>query len=47
LSISLGFAAHADDEDLTIHELEKKADKEMYAAKAGYYEKSGIDRRLS
>ena len=47
LSISIGFAAHADDEDLTIHELEKKADKEMYAAKAGYYEKSGIDRRLS
>jgi diguanylate cyclase (GGDEF)-like protein len=47
LSISIGFAVYADNENLTIHELEKKADKEMYAAKAEYYEKSGIDRRLS
>ena len=47
LSISLGYAAHADDEDLTIHELEKKADKEMYASKAKYYKESGVDRRLS
>ena len=47
LSISIGFAAHVDNESLTIDELEKKADKEMYAAKARYYEKSGIDRRMS
>ena len=47
LSISLGYAAYADNQDLTIHELEKKADKEMYASKARYYEKSGIDRRAS
>lgn len=47
MSISIGFAAHADDENLSIHELEKKADKEMYAAKARYYERSGIDRRMS
>ncbi len=47
LSVSIGFASHADDESLSIHELEKKADKEMYAAKARYYENSGIDRRTT
>jgi diguanylate cyclase (GGDEF)-like protein len=47
LSISIGYATHVDNENLTIHELEKKADKEMYVAKAKYYEKNGIDRRLS
>ena len=46
LSISIGYAAHADHENLSIHELEKQADKEMYVAKAKYYEKNGIDRRL-
>ena len=45
LSVSIGYAAHADNEDLSIHELEKKADKEMYMAKARHYENSGIDRR--
>lgn len=47
LSVSIGYASHIDNENLTIHELEKKADKEMYAAKARYYEKNGIDRRSS
>ena len=45
MSISLGFASHADNKDLDIHQLEKKADNEMYHAKARYYEKKGIDRR--
>jgi diguanylate cyclase (GGDEF)-like protein len=47
LSVSIGFAARSDDENLSIDELERKADKEMYAAKAGYYAKRGIDRRTS
>ena len=45
LSISIGYASHSENEGLSIHELEKKADNEMYQAKARYYEKSGIDRR--
>ncbi len=47
MSISLGFACHAGNEDLSIHELEKKADDEMYHAKAMYYQQKGIDRRAS
>lgn len=47
LSISIGFASHAVNEDLNIHGLERKADDEMYHAKARYYEKNGIDRRTS
>ncbi len=45
LSVSIGYAAHADNEELNIHELEKKADDAMYKSKAKYYEKKGIDRR--
>ncbi|MCR4584775.1 MAG: GGDEF domain-containing protein [Lachnospiraceae bacterium] len=47
LSISLGYASYAENEGLDIHELEKKADSEMYKSKTRYYEKKGIDRRVS
>ncbi len=47
LSLSIGYATYAENEDLGIHELEKKADSEMYQTKARYYEKKGIDRRAS
>ena len=47
MSISIGYASLADNEHLTIHGLEKKADEEMYKAKARYYEESGIDRRVN
>lgn len=45
LSISIGYASYAENEGLDVHELEKKADNEMYHSKARYYEKKGIDRR--
>ena len=45
MSISVGYASHNENEELNIHELEKKADAEMYQSKARYYEKKGIDRR--
>lgn len=45
LSLSVGYAAHADDEGLSLHELEKQADREMYLSKAKYYEAEGVDRR--
>ena len=45
LSISLGYAAAKNHKELDIHELEKRADREMYQAKAKYYKRKGIDRR--
>ena len=45
LSVSIGYAAHAGNEELNIHELERRADDAMYKSKAEYYEKKGIDRR--
>ena len=45
MSLSLGCAAHGEFKSLGIHELEKKADEEMYADKARYYREKGIDRR--
>ena len=45
LSISLGYAAAKNHKELDIHELEKRADSEMYQAKAKYYKHKGIDRR--
>jgi len=45
LSLSIGYAAHAAHEGLSLHELEKKADHEMYLSKAKHYEAAGIDRR--
>ena len=47
LSISIGVAAYADNQDLNVNELEKKADNEMYQAKARYYAAKGVDRRAS
>ena len=47
LSISIGYASHADNESMDITDLEKKADDAMYKAKAGYYERHGIDRRVN
>ena len=43
VSISLGFADFKDGNN--IDEIVQKADKEMYAFKANYYQQSGIDRR--
>lgn len=45
LSVSIGYASYADNKELNIHELERKADDAMYKSKAEYYEKKGIDRR--
>ena len=45
LSISIGYAAHNEDRGLDINGLEKKADNEMYQAKAEYYKQAGKDRR--
>ena len=45
LSLSVGYAVHADHEGLSLLELEKQADHEMYRSKAKYYEAEGIDRR--
>lgn len=45
LSVSVGYIARRDYPDLTIKEIEKLADKNMYAAKAMYYSKHGVDRR--
>lgn len=45
LSVSIGYASHAADENLDITGLEKKADDEMYKSKTEYYIKNGIDRR--
>ncbi len=45
LSVSIGYAAHADHPELGIVELEKLADKMMYDDKAEYYRMNGRDRR--
>ena len=45
LSLSIGYAALADDPDATLAALEKKADSEMYRDKAAYYSERGVDRR--
>lgn len=45
MSMSIGYASHSGNEKLTIDELEKRSDDEMYAAKNRYYRETGIDRR--
>ena len=45
LSVSYGIATPEEYPDLSQDELIQKADKLMYAAKAAYYRKAGIDRR--
>ena len=45
LSVSAGCAMAADFPGLSAEELARKADMDMYRAKARYYEKKGVDRR--
>ena len=45
ISISAGYAAHADHPEAKIEDLERLADQKMYEDKAGYYRHSGNDRR--
>ena len=45
LSVSVGYAAHADHPELGIVDLEKLADRMMYEDKADYYHRNGRDRR--
>ena len=45
VSISLGYASHAEHPDAGIEELERLADTRMYEDKAKYYRESGHDRR--
>lgn len=47
MSMSIGYASHIENENMTIDELEKKSDNEMYTAKNNYYREKGIDRRRS
>lgn len=46
LSVSIGYVSYAENSGLDVHDLEKKADDEMYQAKARYYQKNGRDRRV-
>ena len=45
LTISVGYAAHKDEPDASVDDLEHIADKNMYAEKEKYYKQKGIDRR--
>ncbi len=45
LSLSVGYAAHADHPDADIHGLEILADQMMYREKKRYYSAPGVDRR--
>ncbi len=45
LTVSCGYVAQKDNEDLSIHQMSLLADERMYADKASYYHKEGIDRR--
>lgn len=45
LTISCGYVAQKDNENLSIHQMSLLADERMYADKANYYHKEGIDRR--
>ncbi len=45
VTVSIGFAAHKDNPNATIDELEQMADSDMYAEKKRFYLESGLDRR--
>ncbi|MCR5800316.1 MAG: GGDEF domain-containing protein [Lachnospiraceae bacterium] len=45
MSMSIGYASHAENENLNVDELERRSDAEMYAAKERYYKEKGIERR--
>ena len=47
ISASYGYASRLDDQDISIGELAKAADRNMYDAKKKYYKEKGIDRRKS
>lgn len=45
MNISVGYASHRDHPEISLEELAKAADKEMYANKSAFYISSGFDRR--
>ena len=45
ISLSIGYASHKEHPDLSIDELERIADADMYSEKEKYYKENGIDRR--
>ena len=45
LAVSAGFAAKRDHPDISLFDLAKIADEQMYLTKERYYQKRGIDRR--
>ena len=45
VSASYGYASRTDDQEISISELAKTADRNMYEAKNNYYKEKGIDRR--
>ena len=45
LSVSVGYAAHADHCEATVDDLEHMADADMYVEKERYYQEAGIDQR--
>ncbi len=47
VSISVGYATHADHPGADVRELERIADRQMYEAKARHYRETGKDRRHS
>lgn len=47
MSISCGYVTKKEFPNLTVAEMAKIADNRMYEAKAQYYEKRGIERRLN
>ena len=46
LTMSIGYAAHRENEGASVDELERIADKNMYEDKELFYKERGIDRRL-
>jgi len=45
LTLSAGCAFYSEDQNLTVEKLVRQSDQAMYAAKAEYYRKNGIERR--
>ncbi len=45
MNISIGYASHADYPDMTLEDLSRMADQNMYIDKSNYYSTIGIDRR--
>ncbi|MCR4956105.1 MAG: GGDEF domain-containing protein [Lachnospiraceae bacterium] len=47
ITMSVGYAAAKDYQDVSVEDLERYADEDMYKEKARYYQETGIDRRKS